>query len=91
MIVITGKEFGDNPQKYIDLATKERIIIKKEQEYLEIVPRGKSIPENPSPSNDPYFDDPENIERILHSSTQIAEGKVHTLERKDIRSFLGLD
>jgi hypothetical protein len=91
MILVTNKEFGENPQKYIDLTTQERVVIKQEHEYLEIVRRGKSMPKNPSPSNDPYFDDARNIERILHSSAQIAQEKVHKLEKEDIHAFLGLD
>jgi len=58
MLVVSSREFRDSQKKYFDLAVKERVVIKRKNEFLELVPRGNSIPENPSPSNDPWFDDP---------------------------------
>lgn len=75
MIVITSRTFRESQKKYMDLATKERVVIKRHNEYLELVPRGTSIPENPSPSNDPYFDNPRNIEDILTGIEQCKQGK----------------
>lgn len=71
MIVVTSREFRDHQKKFLDLARKQRVIIKQKNEYLEIIPRGETIPENPSPSKDPYFDDPRNIEAILKASEQV--------------------
>ena len=57
MIVVSSREFRDNQKKFLDLAEVQRVVIKRKNQYLELVPRGNMIPENVSPSNDPYFDD----------------------------------
>jgi hypothetical protein len=75
MIVISSREFRDNQKKFFDLAEVQRVIIKRKKQFLEIVPRGEIIPESPSPSNDPYFDDPRNIEAILKASEHVRNGK----------------
>lgn len=92
MLVVSSRDFRDNQRKYFDLASKQRVIIKRKREFLELVPRGYEIPENPSPSNDPYFDDPRNIESILISSEQANNGEIAiTLKSKeDIKKMLGL-
>lgn len=71
MIVVSSREFRQHQKKFLDLAKVQRVIIKQKKQFLEIVPRGETIPENPSPSNDPYFDDPRNIEAILKASEQV--------------------
>ncbi len=79
MIVVSSREFRDNQKKFFDLAEKERVVIKRKSQFMELVPRGETIPESVSPSNDPYFDDPRNIEAILKASQQAKEGKVTRL------------
>ncbi|WP_042372588.1 hypothetical protein [Bacteroides neonati] len=79
MIVVSSREFRDNQKKFFDLAEKERVVIKRKSQFMELVPRGETIPESVSPSNDPYFDDPRNIEAILKASQQVKEGKVTRL------------
>lgn len=89
MIVVSSREFRDSQKKYFDLAEKHRVIIKRKNHFLELVPRGESIPENVSPSNDPFFDDPRNIEKILNSIAQINTGKSITLKTsEDIKKFI---
>lgn len=75
MIVISSKEFRDNQKKFLDLAVEQRVIIKRKNQFLELVPRGEIIPESISPSNDPFFDDPRNIEQIEKGVEQAKEGK----------------
>ena len=79
MIVVSSREFRDNQKKFFDLAEKERVVIKRKSQFMELVPRGETIPESVSPSNDPYFDDPRNIEAISKASQQVKEGKVTRL------------
>src|ERR1035437_8719988 len=88
MKVISSKEFRDSQKKYLDLASTERIIIKRKNEFLEIVHRGNSIPDNPSPGNDPYFNNPQNIERIEKALRQAKEGKVSELTRENQKELL---
>lgn len=75
MIVISSREFRENQKKYFDLARIQRVIIKRRNQFLELVSHGDSIPESVSPSNDPYFDDPRNIEEILKASEEAKNGK----------------
>jgi len=90
MKVISSKEFRDSQKKYLDMAATERIIIKRKNEFLEIVHRGISIPDNPSPGNDSFFDDLQNIERIEKALQQVKDGKVSELTREDQKELLGL-
>lgn len=75
MIVVSSREFRDNQKKFFDMATEQRVVIKRKNQFLELVPRGEVIPESVSPSNDPYFDDPRNIEAILKASEQARNGQ----------------
>ena len=45
--------------------------------------------ENPSPSGDPYFDNPKNIERILEGAKQVQEGEVVEINREQRKKILG--
>lgn len=54
---------------------------------VELVPRGEIIPESVSPSNDPYFDDPRNIEHIEIGIEQAKQGKTVKLT-PELRSEL---
>ncbi|MDD4968112.1 MAG: hypothetical protein PHT07_01655 [Paludibacter sp.] len=90
MKVISSREFRDSQKKYLDLATTERIIIRRKNEFLEIVPRGTSIPDNPSPSNDPYFDNPQNIAQIEIAIQEVKEGKVSPLTKDNQKELLGV-
>lgn len=89
MIVVSSREFRDNQKKFFDMATEQRVVIKRKNQFLELVPRGEVIPESVSPSNDPYFDDPRNIEAILKASEQAKEGKVTRVNSKEgLQEFL---
>ncbi|MFD2034234.1 DUF2683 family protein [Belliella marina] len=46
--------------------------------------------ENPSPSRDPYFDNPKNIENILEGVKQAQSGKVVKLSKDKRKKMLGL-
>jgi hypothetical protein len=91
MLVVSSREFRDSQKKYLDLAAKERVVIKRKNEFVELVPRGTNIPDNPSPSNDPWFDDPRNIEELERrlkksESGDKSEGVVLT-SKEDIKTF----
>lgn len=87
MIVITTREFRENQKKFFDLANEQRVIIKRKDQFLELVPRGNTIPESVSPSNDPYFDDPRNVEAILKADEQVRNGQTVKLT-KELRNEL---
>lgn len=89
MIVVSSREFRDNQKKFFDLAEKERVVIKRKNQFMELVPRGETIPESVSPSNDPYFDDPRNIAAILEGVQQVKEGRVTRINSKvGLQEFL---
>lgn len=75
MIVISTREFRENQKKFFDLAGEQRVIIKRKNQFIELVPRGNVIPEGVSPSNDSYFDDPRNVEDVVRASEQARNGK----------------
>ena len=90
MQVISSRTFRDSQKKYLDLAMQERVIIKRKNGYLELVPRGNSIPDNPSPSLDPWFDNPRNIEMLNQSIEQVENGLTNTLSKEIQQKLLGL-
>lgn len=50
------------------------------------------VSESPSPSGDPWFDNPKNIERLKESMDQAKRGEfaVTLKSKEDIRKYLGL-
>ncbi len=87
MIVVSSREFRDNQKKFLDLVEVQRVIIKRRNQFIELVPRGEIIPESVSPSRDPYFDDPRNIADINEGLQQVKEGKTIKLT-KELRNEL---
>jgi len=61
MKVITPTELRANQKMYFDLAEHERVVIKRGKKLIELVV-SDSI--SPSPSNDEWFDNPENIKEL---------------------------
>lgn len=57
------------------MAEMQRVFIKRKNQFLELVPRGSVIPENVSPSNDPYFNNLNNIRKIMEASKNVENGK----------------
>ncbi len=90
MLVISSRAFRDSQKKYFDLAKRERIIIKRKNEFMELVPRGNVIPDNPSPSNDLWFNNPMNIESLNHSIEQAKNGQTVTLTEALQKELFGL-
>ena len=48
------------------------------------------VSENPSPSGDPWFDDPENLAELDEGIRQHKEGKTKAYTMEEIRAMLGL-
>lgn len=90
MLVISSRTFRDSQKKYFDLAKRERVIIKRKDEFMELVPRGNVIPDNPSPSNDPWFNNPMNIEALNHSIEQAKNGQTVTLTEAKQKELFSL-
>jgi PHD/YefM family antitoxin component YafN of YafNO toxin-antitoxin module len=79
MVIITTQEFRDRQKKYFDLAEKERVIIKRGKKLVELVVCDK-LSENPSPSGDTWFDDPENMASVMRGIADVKAGRVTKIE-----------
>jgi hypothetical protein len=91
MIVITSSDLARNVEKYMDIAETEQVYVERKNKYIRLAvskkrPPMPKNPDNPSPSGDPYFDDPRNIEDILKSVQQEGKGTVLKTD-EDIRNF----
>lgn len=75
MIIINPTEFRTRQKKYLDLAERERVVIKRGKKLIEL-----RVTESISPSNDPYFDIPENIEELKKLIKKIKNGESELTE-----------
>ncbi len=70
---------GKSLKKYI-----ESILISK-AETISV-----NVSENPSPSGDPWFDDPENMASVLEGLEQMKRGETTVYNPEKLRKALGL-
>lgn len=89
MIIISPSELRKDQKKYFDLAESERVIVKRGKKVIELVVSDK-ITENPSPSNDPYFENPENLQMVAERIESYKKDKTATTlsSKADIENFL---
>lgn len=92
MIVISPTELRMHQKKYLDLAAIERVMVKRGKELIELVVR-KNVAPNPSPGNDDYFDNQENMAELRKRTDLMKAGKAEFVEVKDddFSHFLGLE
>lgn len=62
-ITISPTELRANQKKYFDMAENTRVFVKRGKKLIELVV-SDGISMNPSPSGDPWFDDPRNIAEL---------------------------
>lgn len=74
MIVISPSELRKNLKKYLDMAESERIVIQRGKTDMFELRKRERI------SDDPFFDNPKNIEAIEKGIQEIREGKYKTLD-----------
>ena len=89
MILITVSEFRSNLSKYLQLAMTELVSVKTKNGVLDIT-LNKHIQTNPSPSNDPWFDVPENIAAMERGEKDIAAGRMKKYNDEELRELLGV-
>ena len=53
-------------------------------------PDGETTYVNPSPSGDPWFDDPQNMAIVLEGIADRKAGRMHVRSMEEIREMLGL-
>ncbi|MDR0955319.1 MAG: hypothetical protein LBM20_08100 [Rikenellaceae bacterium] len=74
MILIAASEFRKNQKKYFQLALTEKIGVKSGDVVFEITP-SRELFVNPSPSGDPFWDDPRNVEELNRRIDELKSGK----------------
>ena len=74
MITISSKVFSANPIHYLNLACRESVAIKRGKMVFRIMPEPQI--ENLSPSGDPFWADPRNIQALRDFDKLDAEGKI---------------
>lgn len=80
MIAISTTELRRNLRKYLEMATREKVVVRfNKSETVEIVP-GKNIE-----SNDEYFSNPKLLEAIERGRADAKAGRVR--EVKDIKQL----
>ena len=84
MRIISTREFSSNQRAFFILAETERVIIKRGKKLVELVVKDK-LEDNPSPSGDPWFDNPENMSLVLKGIEDVKAGRV--TEIKDLKNI----
>lgn len=83
----------DTIQKLSLLAVAKGLSLKAYIERL-LISKANSltieIKENPSPSNDPWFDDSNNLAIVAEGMEQYRQGKVKPLSTDEIKDLLGI-
>ena len=74
MIVISPSELRGNLKKYLDLAEKERIVIQRGKKETFELRKTERV------SEDPFFDNPKNIEAIEQGIADIKAGRYKMLD-----------
>ena len=75
MTTVSSRVFSANPIHYLNLASKERVEVRRGKMIFQITPKPQH--ENPSPSGDPYFADQRNVEELERRIKDIREGKAN--------------
>ena len=86
MVIITVREFREKQKKYFDLAELEHVVIKRGKKLVSLVVSDK-LP-NPSPSEDKWFDKPDNLKHVLQGIQEAKEGATKKYTIEQIRALL---
>jgi len=89
MVLLTVTEFRNNIGKYLQMAFNERIALKSKKGVIELTP-SKEITLNPSPSGDPWFDNPHNMAELNRAIAELRSGKSVTIPWEEAKKQLGL-
>ena len=69
MLLLSVSEFRNNISKYLKMSFTEKIAVKSKDGIIELTPNTE-IRVNPSPSSDPWFDDPRNLAVLEEAMAQ---------------------
>ena len=90
MTTVSSRVFSERPIHYLNLARSEGVVVRRGKTIFRIMPEPEV--ENLSPSGDPFWADPRNIQALRDYDKRKAEGKVKFTEltREERRELLGL-
>ena len=83
-ITISPTELRANQKKYFDMAENTRIFVKRGRKLIELVV-SDGISMNPSPSGDPWFDDPRNIAELSRRIKEYEAGETKFVTLEELR------
>ena len=72
MTVVSSKVFAENPIHYLNLTRKEEVAVKRGKRIIKLMPEESD--------DDPYWDDPRNVEEIKRIIKLRDEGKIELFE-----------
>ena len=76
MTTVSSRVFFANPIHYFNIASRETLAVRRGKSVFKIT--REPLPENISPSGDPYWADPRNIQTLKDYDKLRAEGKMKT-------------
>ena len=76
MTIVNSRVFSANPIHYLNLASRESVAIRRGKKIFNIT--SEMAFENISPSGDPFWGDPQNIQALKDYDKLRAEGKMET-------------
>ncbi len=94
MTTVNSRIFSANPIHYLNLAAKEDVAVKRGKMLFYITQKPIKEPhfENISPSGDPYWDDPRNVQDLKDYDKRRAEGKEEIVAvlrtSEDIKNYM---
>lgn len=83
-ITISPTELRANQKKYFDMAENTRVFVKRGKKLIELVV-SDGISMNPSPSGDPWFDDPRNIAELSRRIKEYEAGEMEFVTLEELR------
>ena len=76
MTTVSSRAFSANPIHYLNVARKENVTVKRGKTIFRLT--AETPFENISPSGDPFWGDPRNIQALRDYDKLRAEGKIET-------------
>ena len=91
MLLLSVSEFRANISKYLTMALTEKIAIRSKKGVFDITLNEEIKTANPSPSNDPWFDVPENVAELNRRLDALDKCDISKLPTWDsVKEELGL-
>lgn len=94
MLLLTVTEFRNNISKYLQMALTERIALKSKGGIIELTPSKEIRTTNPSPSGDPFWNEPNNLAQLNKDIEEVKSIDISKLKSytsiEELKEDLGL-